>query len=129
LGNLFVTLKHFPCDISEDHELYANEEQNCSELWLEFLQKWIQSLIGCQFSVPELCTDFSETAYPSNIPTENNRKGLSPVRLVAMKILPQTAHDTGSTGLSPRKRHEESEVRHCWCEVWHHLVETKLNSF
>jgi hypothetical protein len=26
------------------------------------------------------------------------------------------------------KRHEESEVRHCWCEVWHHIVGTRLNS-
>jgi hypothetical protein len=45
-----------------------------------------------------------------------------------MKILSQTAQDTCSTGFTPRKRHEESEVRHCLCEVWHHLVKTRVNS-
>jgi hypothetical protein len=68
------------------------------------------------------------THYPSNIPTENNDKGFIPLKLVAMETLLQIAQDTGSTELSPRKRNEEIKVLHCWCEVWHHLVETKSNS-
>jgi hypothetical protein len=27
-GNLFVELKHFPCDVPEDHKFYVNEEQH-----------------------------------------------------------------------------------------------------
>jgi hypothetical protein len=64
---------------------------------------------------------------PLNNPTEIHHKGLSPVRLVATKIFAQITQDTSSTGISPRKGHEESEVRHCWCEVWRHHVETRLN--
>jgi hypothetical protein len=44
-----------------------------------------------------------------------------------MKIFPQIAQDTGSTGLSPPKRGEEGEARHCWYEVWFPLVETRMN--
>jgi hypothetical protein len=58
----------------------------------------------------------------------NNHKRLSKVTLVAMRILPRTAQETGSTGLSPRKRHEESEAWHCWCQVWQHLLETRQYS-
>jgi hypothetical protein len=74
-----------------------------------------------------MCAD-SETPYPSNIPTQNNGKDLRLVSSVAMRILPRAEKDTGSPRLSPRKRHEESEVRHCWCEVWQHLVEIRLSS-
>lgn len=74
------------------------------------------------------CADSSETPYPSSTPTENNHMGFSPVRLVVMKILPQIVQDTSLTQLSPWKCHEESAVQHCWCEVWHHLDEIRLNS-
>jgi hypothetical protein len=53
--------------------------------------------MGWQLSVLELCVDSSETSYPSVTAAENNHKGLSLVRLGAMKILPQIAQDTGST--------------------------------
>jgi hypothetical protein len=75
-----------------------------------------------------VCVDFSEISYPASVPTENNRETLSPVRVVAMKNILQIAHETGSTGLVPRKCHEENEVWHYWCNVWHHLVEARLNS-
>jgi hypothetical protein len=64
-----------------------------------------------QFSVQELCADFSETLHSSNNPTEYNRAGLSPVGLVAMKILPQMAQDIDPTGFSPRKHHEGCEFK------------------
>jgi hypothetical protein len=74
-----------------------------------------------------LRADFSEAPYPSNNLKENNWKGFSVVRLVAMQTLPQTALATGFTGNSPRKCREESEARHCRCEVWRRFVETRLN--
>jgi hypothetical protein len=48
-------------------------------------------MIGWQLSVPELCAYFSEKSPSSITPTENNRKGLSCVRFLAMKALPQIA--------------------------------------
>jgi hypothetical protein len=42
-------------------------------------------MISWQFIVSELCADFSEALCPSNTHTENSRKGLSKVTLVAMK--------------------------------------------
>jgi hypothetical protein len=42
--------------------------------------------------------DVSETLCPSSTHTENNQRALSPVSAVAIKILPQIAQDTGSTG-------------------------------
>jgi hypothetical protein len=60
-------------------------------------------------------------------PTEKKCKGLSQVRLEAIKTLPKkTAQDTGSTGLDSQKRHEGKEARLSLCGVWHHLVETTL---
>jgi hypothetical protein len=73
-------------------------------------EKLLQSLIEWQFSVLELCEDFSETSCPSIMPTESNRKCLSPVTLVAMKIIPQVVQGIDSTGLCPRKRHEERQI-------------------
>jgi hypothetical protein len=35
---------------------------------------------------------------------------------------------TDCTGLSSGKRHEESKVLHCWCEIWHQVVETRKNA-
>jgi hypothetical protein len=56
-------LKHFPCDVHENHNVsFAEKEQNCSASWLDFPYSWLQSLAGRQFSVLELCEDFSETA-------------------------------------------------------------------
>lgn len=43
-------------------------------------------------------------------PTENNRKSLNPDTVMAMKILPHTAYDTGSAGLSSRIRHGDKEA-------------------
>jgi hypothetical protein len=83
----------------------------------KILQEYSKSLNGYQFSVPELYKNFSGRHFPSNDSTENSRKGLSLVRLVTMKILPQIAQYTGSTRLRPGKRHAEIEVRHCWFEV------------
>jgi hypothetical protein len=31
LGTLSVTLEHVPCGDFEDREIYANEEENCSD--------------------------------------------------------------------------------------------------
>jgi hypothetical protein len=72
-------------------------------------------MIGWLLSVLELRVDFSETSYPVSTPTENNHKGLSPVRLVAMETLPQIVQDTSLTGLCLHKCHEENEAWHCWC--------------
>jgi hypothetical protein len=47
-----------------------------------------------------------------NIRTEN-QKHLSPVMLVAMRILPQVAEEVGSTRLFPRKGHEECQALRC----------------
>jgi hypothetical protein len=47
---------------------------------------------------------------------------------MATKNHSQIAQRTISTVLTPRKRHEGSEVQNCWCEVWHNLVEIRLNS-
>jgi hypothetical protein len=66
------------------------------------------------------------TLCPYITTTENNRKNLSPERIAAVKILPRTAQYACSTGLSPRKHHEESKAWHCWCEIWHYLLETRL---
>jgi hypothetical protein len=53
-----------------------------------------------------------ETSYTSSNHTENHRKDLSPVKLVVMTVLLNISKGTGSAGLFPRRRHEESEVRH-----------------
>jgi hypothetical protein len=90
LGNLSVTLKQVSCDVPKDDELYGNEERTCSESWLKSLLKELQFIIRWQFSVLELCADFSDTFYPSSTPTQNDHKGCSPVGLVEIKILPQT---------------------------------------
>jgi hypothetical protein len=75
-----------------------------------------------------LCANIFGTPSPPNTPTENNRKGLNSVRLVAIKILPRIAQGSSSTGLSRRKLQENNEVWHSWCEFYHQLVETRLNS-
>jgi hypothetical protein len=56
--------------------------------------------------------EFSQTTCSSKYPIEN-LKGLSQVRLVAVKIHPQRVLHTDCTGLSSGKRHEESKVLHC----------------
>jgi hypothetical protein len=55
------------------------------------------------FSPAIVCGFFCNTP---NIPTENYRRGLSPIKLVALKILPQMAQDISSAGLFSRKRRE-----------------------
>lgn len=94
--------------------IYANDEQNFSEPQTEFQQKWFQSLTGCHSPVPELCAFLLKHPILQINPHKAIAKGLSVVMLVAMEILPQIAQDIGSTRPSPRKRHEESEVWHCW---------------
>jgi hypothetical protein len=128
LGNLFVTLENVQCGGLEDHEIYANYEENCSESWLEFQQKWLQFLVGFQFPVQELCTDVPETQRSSSIPKENNRKTLRPAMWVAIRILPQIAQYTGSTRFTPQNSRWELK---CGTrgKVWHHTVVTRLNSF
>jgi hypothetical protein len=37
MGNLFITLKHLPYDVLEDHKFKAKEEDNGPEPHLEFL--------------------------------------------------------------------------------------------
>jgi hypothetical protein len=83
LGNLFLTLKYFPCDFPEDHETYANGGQNFSEHWSEFLYKGFQSLTGWQFSVSEMRVAFLNHRILHTTP----QKKISAVRLVAMKNL------------------------------------------
>jgi hypothetical protein len=90
------------------------------------MQKWLQFMTGWKSSVPELCTDFSKLPIFQTTTTENHRKSLSQVRLVAMNILPHISKDTGSAAFSPRKRYKESEVRHCWYEVLQHFFENRL---
>jgi hypothetical protein len=60
--------------------------------------------------------DFLKKNYPSNTSTENNGNG--PMRLMAMKSLPQIAQDTGLRGPFPRKvtekaKHGIPSVRSC----------------
>jgi hypothetical protein len=93
--------KHVPCDVPEDNELHANEDQNCLDPRLQYLQKWLRFLIGWRVLVLQMCADLSETPYPSSTPTENNRMSLSPVRSVAIKMLPRSEQNIGWTGLSP----------------------------
>jgi hypothetical protein len=73
----------------------TNGEQLFSEPWFTFLLKCHKSLIGWRLLLPELDTNASETRCRSNNPTQNNLKDLSPLRLVAMRILPEIAQDTG----------------------------------
>lgn len=112
----FYTIEYVPCYVSENHELKQTKN------------KLLRFLTGWQSSVPELYADFPETSYPSCTSKANNRKRLSKVRLVAVRFLPQRAQDTGWTRPSPRKCHEESEVWHCWCQIWHCLLKTRLYS-
>jgi hypothetical protein len=45
-----------------------------------------------------------------------------------MITLTEIVQDTDSTGHSPEERQEENAAPHCRCEIWHHLVETRLYS-
>jgi hypothetical protein len=74
--------------------------------WEDLLSKLLSSLTWWQFPVPAMCADFYETSYPSNSPTESNRKALISVRLVAINTLLQIAQNTCSTEFSFQKRHE-----------------------
>lgn len=95
-------------------KILANEEQKVQNLGYIFYKNgfilWLH--------IFELSTDVSETPCPSNIITENNHKGLSLVRLMAMKALPQILQDSNTTSISLWKCHEESKVVHYYCEVW-----------
>jgi hypothetical protein len=79
-----VSYNIFHAMSSKSTNFMQNEEHNCPEPWLEFLQKLLQSLIGWPLSVPELCAGFSQTLCPSNTRT-GNRRGLSPATFVATK--------------------------------------------
>jgi hypothetical protein len=85
-----ICLVTSPFDVPEGQELYANEGQNYSEYWLDFLQELLETLTGWQFSFPKLCADLCEKPVLQILPQKiiiNESK----VRLVVMKVLPQIA--------------------------------------
>jgi hypothetical protein len=76
-----------------------------------------------------LSAHFPEIPSHLNTPTESNHKGLSPMKLAVMKILPEIGWYRGSTEFSSRKYREENDTGNCSDEAWHHLFETRLISF
>jgi hypothetical protein len=125
LGNFFVTLKYLLCDVPDNHKLYANKEQNCSEPWLAFLYKWLQSLwLNVSFHIQNCAWIFLKQPI-LQIPPQK----------ITARVEVQWGWWPWESFLKQRriqnsswKCDKESKARHCWYDVWHHLVETRLIS-
>jgi hypothetical protein len=80
------------CDVRQDQQLSANEEQNCTEPWLQFLLKLLKSLFSRYFfSVAEMCQYFSDITHRSSNPIQNIRQGFKSGDVGGHEIIQQTA--------------------------------------